>query len=63
MVQKKPGGLWEDYGVGTLATGKTGLCGLRHRLFMTGAVATGTAFRLSNKWRTGGGIELHGDTA
>jgi hypothetical protein len=24
---------------------------------------TGTAFRLSNRWRTGGGIELHGDTA
>src|SRR6266536_3083397 len=26
-------------------------------------VATGTAFRLSNSWRTGGGIELHADTA
>jgi hypothetical protein len=26
-------------------------------------VATGTAFRLNNTWRTGGGIELHGDTA
>ena len=26
-------------------------------------VATGTAFRLSDKWRTGGGIELHTDTA
>jgi hypothetical protein len=26
-------------------------------------VATGTAFRLSNTWRTGGGIELHTDTA
>ncbi len=26
-------------------------------------VATGTAFRLSNMWRTGGGIELHTDTA
>jgi hypothetical protein len=26
-------------------------------------VATGTAFRLSNTWRTGGGIELHSDTA
>jgi len=26
-------------------------------------VATGTAFRLSNTWRTGGGIELHADTA
>ena len=26
-------------------------------------VATGTAFRLSNAWRTGGGIELHTDTA
>ena len=26
-------------------------------------IATGTAFRLSNKWRTGGGIELHADTA
>jgi len=26
-------------------------------------VATGTAFRLSNSWRTGGGIELHTDTA
>jgi hypothetical protein len=26
-------------------------------------VATGTAFRLSNRWRTGGGIELHADTA
>jgi hypothetical protein len=26
-------------------------------------VGTGTAFRLSNKWRTGGGIELHADTA
>jgi hypothetical protein len=26
-------------------------------------VATGTAFRLSNAWRTGGGIELHADTA
>ena len=26
-------------------------------------VATGTAFRLSNTWRTGGGSELHTDTA
>src|SRR5439155_25830492 len=26
-------------------------------------VATGTAFRLSDRWRTGGGIELHADTA
>ena len=26
-------------------------------------VATGTAFRLSKAWRTGGGIELHADTA
>ena len=26
-------------------------------------VATGTAFHLSNTWRTGGGIELHADTA
>jgi hypothetical protein len=26
-------------------------------------VATGTAFRLSNTWRTGGGMELHADTA
>jgi hypothetical protein len=26
-------------------------------------IATGTAFRLSNTWRTGGGIELHADTA
>ena len=26
-------------------------------------VATGTAFRLNNTWRTGGGIELHADTA
>jgi hypothetical protein len=26
-------------------------------------VATGTAFRLGNRWRTGGGIELHADTA
>jgi hypothetical protein len=26
-------------------------------------VATGTAFRLSERWRTGGGIELHTDTA
>jgi len=26
-------------------------------------VATGTAFRLSNTWRTGGGIELHADSA
>jgi hypothetical protein len=26
-------------------------------------VATGTAFRLSNTWRTGGGIELHSDIA
>ena len=26
-------------------------------------VATGTAFRLSDKWRTGGGVELHADTA
>ena len=26
-------------------------------------VAAGTAFRLSKKWRTGGGIELHADTA
>ena len=26
-------------------------------------VATGTAFRLSKTWRTGGGIELHADTA
>jgi hypothetical protein len=26
-------------------------------------IATGTAFRLSNSWRTGGGIELHADTA
>ena len=26
-------------------------------------VATGTAFRLSNSWRTGGGIELHADSA
>jgi hypothetical protein len=25
-------------------------------------VATGTAFRLSNTWRTGGGIELHADS-
>jgi hypothetical protein len=25
-------------------------------------VATGTAFRLSNTWRTGGGVELHADT-
>ena len=26
-------------------------------------VGTGTAFRLSNTWRTGGGIELHADSA
>jgi hypothetical protein len=26
-------------------------------------VATGTAFRLSNTWRTGGGLELHTDSA
>ena len=26
-------------------------------------VATGTAFRLSNSWRTGGGLELHADSA
>jgi hypothetical protein len=26
-------------------------------------VATGTAFRLSNTWRTAGGVELHADTA
>jgi hypothetical protein len=26
-------------------------------------IAAGTAFRLSNTWRTGGGIELHTDTA
>jgi hypothetical protein len=26
-------------------------------------VGTGTAFRLNNAWRTGGGIELHADTA
>src|SRR6266511_5355504 len=26
-------------------------------------IATGTAFRLSNTWRTGGGVELHTDTA
>jgi len=26
-------------------------------------VATGTAFRLSDRWRTAGGIELHADTA
>jgi hypothetical protein len=26
-------------------------------------IATATAFRLSNAWRTGGGIELHADTA
>jgi hypothetical protein len=26
-------------------------------------VGTGTAFRLNNRWRTGGGIELHGNTA
>jgi hypothetical protein len=26
-------------------------------------VATGTAFRLSDRWRTGGGVELHADTA
>jgi hypothetical protein len=26
-------------------------------------VAAGTAFRLSDRWRTGGGIELHADTA
>src|SRR6266705_2730447 len=26
-------------------------------------VATGTAFSLSNTWRTGGGLELHADTA
>ncbi len=26
-------------------------------------VGTGTAFRLSDRWRTGGGIELHADTA
>ena len=26
-------------------------------------IATGTAFRLTNTWRTGGGIELHCDTA
>ena len=26
-------------------------------------VGTGTAFRLSNTWRTGGGTELHADTA
>ena len=26
-------------------------------------IATGTAVRLSNSWRTGGGIELHADTA
>jgi hypothetical protein len=26
-------------------------------------LGTGTAFRLSNTWRTGGGIELHADTA
>src|SRR5207249_3317473 len=38
MVQKRPGGLWEDYGVGALATGKTGLCGSRCRSFMTGVI-------------------------
>ena len=26
-------------------------------------VATGTAFRVSNSWRTGGGLELHADSA
>jgi len=26
-------------------------------------IGTGPAFRLNNTWRTGGGIELHGDTA
>jgi hypothetical protein len=26
-------------------------------------IGTGTAFRLTDTWRTGGGIELHGDTA
>ena len=26
-------------------------------------VGTGTAFRLTNTWRTGGGVELHADTA
>ena len=26
-------------------------------------IGAGTAFRLNNTWRTGGGIELHGDTA
>jgi hypothetical protein len=26
-------------------------------------IASGTAFRLTNAWRTGGGIELHADTA
>jgi hypothetical protein len=26
-------------------------------------IGTGTAFRLSDRWRTGGGIELHADTA
>jgi hypothetical protein len=26
-------------------------------------IGTGLAFRLNKTWRTGGGIELHGDTA
>jgi hypothetical protein len=26
-------------------------------------IGTGTAFRLNDKWRSGGGVELHGDTA
>jgi len=35
----------------------------RLQSYRAGTVATGTAFRLSKTWGTGGGIELHADTA
>jgi hypothetical protein len=35
---EEAGGHWEDYGGGAVVTGKTGLCGLRCRSFMIGAM-------------------------
>lgn len=46
------------YGWSSDASGNTGVGGLGDI-----ELGTGTAFRLSKTWRTGGGIELHADTA
>src|SRR5438874_3118715 len=77
--QKRLRGRWEVCGGGALTIGKIGAVRLKVPFvydrsdeasghadvggFGDIEVATGTAFSLSNTWRTGGGIELHADTA